>query len=74
MYNLFIYDMYSNPASTGMLMMLFRKRLKKEVKEMNAAFKEELEELEALEATEKGLEVTLLKGLYHEINELWILS
>jgi hypothetical protein len=33
-----------------------RKRLKKEVKEMNAAFKEELEELEALEETEKGLE------------------
>ncbi len=36
---------------------LLRKRLKKEVKEMNAAFKEELEELEALEETEKCLEV-----------------
>jgi hypothetical protein len=36
---------------------LIRKRLKKEVKEMNAAFKEELEELEALEETEKCLEV-----------------
>jgi hypothetical protein len=39
------------------VVLLLRKRLKKEVKEMNAAFKEELEELEALEETEKCLEV-----------------
>jgi hypothetical protein len=47
------------------MVVLLRKRLKKEVKEMNAAFKEELEELEALEETEKCLEVW--RELFHRM-------
>ena len=34
----------------------FRKRLKKEIKEMNAAFKKEMADMEALEKTEKELD------------------
>jgi hypothetical protein len=50
-----------------------RKRLKKEVKEMNAAFKEELEELEALEETEKGLEVGWLRN-FAKLREYFVNS